>query len=125
MHISNDFGAVNGSFSRVGKAVGSVASRIQRLVDWLNGLDEGTKKIIVTIPLVAAAVAQGLIIIGKVVGAIGTIMTVVPQIAAAISDVIAFVSGTVIPAIGAMEGAVYAAGVVRIGCWRGCGRDIL
>lgn len=38
-------------------------------------------------------------------GAIGTIMTVVPQIAAAISDVIAFVSGTVIPAIGAVVAA--------------------
>ena len=79
---------------------------IQGLVDWLNSLDEGTKKIIVTVALVAAALGPVLIIIGKVVGAIGTIMTVVPQIAGAISGVIAFVSGTVIPAISAVVAAI-------------------
>lgn len=79
---------------------------IQGLVDWLNSLDEGTKKIIVTVALVAAALGPVLIIIGKVVGAIGTIMTVVPQIAGAISGVIGFVSGTVIPAISAVVAAI-------------------
>ena len=79
---------------------------IQGLVDWLNSLDEGTKKIIVTVALVAAALGPVLIVIGKVVGAIGTIMTVVPQIAGAISSVIAFVSGTVIPAISAVVAAI-------------------
>lgn len=79
---------------------------IQGLVDWLNSLDEGTKKIIVTVALVAAALGPVLIVIGKVVGAIGTIMTVVPQIAGAISGVIAFVSGTVIPAISAVVAAI-------------------
>lgn len=79
---------------------------IQGLVDWLNSLDEGTKKIIVTVALVAAALGPVLIVIGKVVGAIGTIMTVVPQIAGAISSVIGFVSGTVIPAISAMVAAI-------------------
>ena len=79
---------------------------IQGLVDWLNSLDEGTKKIIVTVALVAAALGPVLIIIGKVVGAIGTIMTVVPQIAGAISSVIGFVSGTVIPAISAVVAAI-------------------
>lgn len=87
-------------------SIRQIVSWIQRLVDWLNGLDEGTKKIIVTIALVAAAVGPVLIIIGKVVGAIGTIMTVVPQIAAAISGVIAFVSGTVVPALGAVVAAI-------------------
>ena len=79
---------------------------IQGLVDWLNSLDEGTKKIIVTVALVAAALGPVLIVIGKVVGAIGTIMTVVPQIAGAISGVIGFVSGTVIPAISAVVAAI-------------------
>jgi len=79
---------------------------IQGLVDWLNSLDEGTKKVIVTVALVAAALGPVLIIIGKVVGAIGTIMTVVPQIAGAISSVIGFVSGTVIPAISAVVAAI-------------------
>ncbi len=79
---------------------------IQGLVDWLNSLDEGTKKIIVTVALVAAALGPVLIVIGKVVGAIGTIMTVVPQIAGAISSVIGFVSGTVIPAVSAVVAAI-------------------
>ncbi len=79
---------------------------IQGLVDWLNCLDEGTKKIIVTVALVAAALGPVLIVIGKVVGAVGTIMTVVPQIASAISGVIAFVSGTVIPAVSAVVAAI-------------------
>lgn len=79
---------------------------IQGLVDWLNSLDEGTKKIIVTVALVAAALGPVLIVIGKVVGAVGTIMTVVPQIASAISGVIAFVSGTVIPAISVVVAAI-------------------
>ena len=79
---------------------------IQGLVDWLNSLDEGTKKIIVTVALVAAALGPVLIVIGKVVGAIGTTMTVVPQIASAISSVIGFVSGTVIPAISAVVAAI-------------------
>ena len=79
---------------------------IQGLVDWLNSLDEGTKKIIVTVALVAAALGPVLIVIGKVVGAIGTIMTVVAQIAGAISSVIGFVSGTVIPAISAVVAAI-------------------
>ena len=79
---------------------------IQGLVDWLNSLDEGTKKIIVTVALVAAALGPVLIVIGKVVGAVGTIMTVVPQIASAISGVIAFVSGTVIPAVSAVVAAI-------------------
>lgn len=87
-------------------SIRQIVGWIQRLVNWLNGLDEGTKKIIVTIALVAAAVAPVLIVIGKVVGAIGTIMTVIPQVAGAISGVVGFVSGTVIPAITAVLAAI-------------------
>lgn len=79
---------------------------LKGLLTWVNGLDEGTKKIIITIALVAAAIGPVLIFVGKIVGAIGTLMTVVPQIAAAISGVIAFVSGTVIPALGAVVAAI-------------------
>ena len=87
-------------------SIRQIVGWIQGLVDWLNGLDEGTKKIIVTIALVAAAIAPVLIVIGKVVGAIGTVMTVIPQIAGAISSVVGFVSGTVIPAITAVVAAI-------------------
>ncbi len=79
---------------------------IQSFVNWLNGLDEGTKKIIVTIVLLTAAIAPVLIVVGKVIGAVGTIMTVIPQIAGAVSGVVGFVSGTVIPAITAVVAAI-------------------
>ena len=58
-------------------SIRKIVGGIQGLVDWLNRLDEGTKKIIVTIALVAVAIAPVLIVIGKVVGAVGIIMTVI------------------------------------------------
>ena len=53
---------------------------VQRLVDWLNGMDEGTKKVIMTVALLAAAIGPVLIVIGKVVSAVGTIMTFIPKL---------------------------------------------
>ena len=53
---------------------------VQKLVDWLNGMDEGTKKIIMTVALLAEAIGPVLIVIGKVVSAVGTIMTFIPKL---------------------------------------------
>ncbi len=60
---------------------------VQTFVDWLNGMDEGTKKVIVTVALLAAALGPVLIVVGKVISAVGTIMTVVPKIAGVINTV--------------------------------------
>ncbi len=87
-------------------SIRQIVGWIQGLVDWLNGLDEGTKKIIVTVALVAAALGPVLIVVGKVVGAVGTILTVIPKIAGAVSGVVGFVSGTVIPALSAVVAAI-------------------
>ena len=87
-------------------SIRQIVGWIQGLVDWLNSLDEGTKKIIVTVALVAAALGPVLIVVGKVVGAVGTILTVIPKIAGAVSGVIGFVSGTVIPAVSAVVAAI-------------------
>jgi len=92
-------------------AIRQIVTWIQGFVDKLNGMDEGTKKMVVTIALLAAAIGPVLIVIGKVVGAVGTIMTVVPQIVGAVSGVIAFVTGTLIPAIGAVVATI---GIVPI-----------
>ena len=43
-------------------------------------MDEGTRKVIVTIALVAAAIGPVLIIVDKVISAVGTIMTLVPKL---------------------------------------------
>ena len=60
---------------------------IQKFVDWLNSMDEGTRKVIVTIALVAAAIGPVLIIVGKVISAVGTIMTIIPKLAGVIGIV--------------------------------------
>ena len=58
----------------------AIVSGIQGFVDWLNSLDEGVKKVIVTVGLIAAAVGPVLIVIGKVMSSVGTIMTTVPTL---------------------------------------------
>lgn len=68
-------------------AIKQIVDWVQKFVDWLNSMDEGTKKVVVTVALLAAAIGPVLIVIGKVVSAVGTIMTVVPKIASAISAV--------------------------------------
>ncbi len=66
-------------------AIRQIVSWIQAFVDKLNSMDEGTKKVIMTIALVAAAIGPVLIVVGKVMSAVGTIMTVIPKLAGAIN----------------------------------------
>lgn len=68
-------------------AIRTVVGWIQSFVDWLNGMDEGTRKVIMTVALLAAALGPVLIVIGKVISVVGTIMTIVPKIAVAIKVV--------------------------------------
>lgn len=68
-------------------AIRTIVGWIQKFVDWLNGMDEGTKKVIMTVALLAAALGPVLIVIGKVISAVGTIMTIVPKIAGVINVV--------------------------------------
>ena len=65
-------------------AIRTIVGWIQKFVDWLNSMD-GTRKVIVTIALVAAAIGPVLIIVGKVISAIGTIMTIIPKLAGVIN----------------------------------------
>lgn len=48
-----------------------VAGWIQKLVDWLNSLDEGQKKLVMTIAAVAAALGPILLIGGRLIATIG------------------------------------------------------
>jgi len=66
-------------------AIRTIVGWIQGFVDKLNSMDEGTRKVIITIALVAAAIGPVLIIVGKVISAIGTIMTIVPKLAGVIN----------------------------------------
>ena len=68
-------------------AIKMIVGWVQQFVDWLNGMDEGTKKVITTVALLAAALGPVLIVIRKVVSAVGTIMTIVPKVAGVINTV--------------------------------------
>ena len=68
-------------------ALKSIVGAVQKVVDWLNSLDEGTKKVIVTVALVAGALGPVLIVVGKVISAVGTIMTIIPKLGGALKAV--------------------------------------
>ncbi|CAK7036620.1 MAG: hypothetical protein BACD_00137 [Bacteroides rodentium] len=68
-------------------AIRQIVTWIQGFVDKLNSMDEGTKKVVITIALLAAAIGPVLIVIGKVMSAVGTIMTIVPKLAGVINTV--------------------------------------
>jgi len=68
-------------------AIKQIVGWVQKFVDWLNGMDDGTKKVVVTIALLAAALGPVLIVVGKVITAVGTIMTIVPKVAGVINVV--------------------------------------
>ena len=68
-------------------AVRSIVSGLQGMVDVLNAMPDGGKRVIMIVALLAAALGSVLIIIGKTLSAIGTIMTWAPKLAGAISAV--------------------------------------
>ena len=68
-------------------AVRSIVSGLQGIVDVLNAMPDGVKRVIMIVALLAAALGPVLIIIGKTLSAIGTIMTWAPKLAGAISTV--------------------------------------
>lgn len=65
----------------------SLAEMISKLTAWFSRLSDGTKRFIVIIGMVVAAVGPVLIIVGKIMSAVGTIMTVVPKLAGVINTV--------------------------------------
>ena len=57
-----------------------VAGAIEKVTDWFNGLDDGTKNMIGTALAVVAALAPVLVIGGKLIGGIGSFIAFIPQI---------------------------------------------
>lgn len=68
-----------------------VVGYVQQFVDYLNGLDEGTKKTIMNTLLIVAALGPLLVIVGKLTSSIGTIMTVLGGLSAPILAVVAVI----------------------------------
>jgi phage-related minor tail protein len=76
-----------------------IVEKIQGFVDWLNSLDEGTKKTIVNIGLFIAALGPVLTVVGKLTSGIGGIVKI-------IGTLMPVIVGTVIPAIGGVIAAL-------------------
>jgi len=69
--------------------VQSFGEKISNLIEWFAGLDDNTKKTILTILGVVAAVGPVLMILGKIVGVVGTIIGIFSKLKAAWSAVTA------------------------------------
>ena len=54
--------------------------KLQSLVEWLNGLDDGQKRMLVKIAAIVAAIGPVLMILGKVTSMVGTIISVVSKL---------------------------------------------
>lgn len=79
--------------------VSDVVSAISKLADWFGGLDDGTKKMIVTIGLVVAAVGPVLLVVGKTISVVGGAISAIGTIGGALSGFIGLLTGTIVPAI--------------------------
>lgn len=64
-------------------AVRDIVSKIQNLVDKFNSLDEKTKTIIAKVAVFAAALGPALIVTGKLTSGIGSVLSILPKVAAA------------------------------------------
>ena len=74
-------------------SIRDAVEKIKGFVDNLNSMDEDTKKTILQIAALAAAIGPLLLVLGKVTSAIGSIMTLAPQITGAISSLSGAMSG--------------------------------
>lgn len=70
----------------------AIVEKIQEWTTKFSALDEGTKKIIVVIASVVAAIGPVLLIVGKLVSSIGSILTLAPKITTAVQSVMGVVS---------------------------------
>ena len=91
-------------------AIRSIVSKLQGFVDKLNGMDEGTKRTIVTIALLVASIGPLLIIIGTTISKIGVAMQGFVKLANGVSKLkVAIQGGTgILGKLGAALGGVSA-----------------
>jgi TP901 family phage tail tape measure protein len=91
-------------------AIRSIVSKLQGFVDKLNGMDEGTKRTIVTIALLVASIGPLLVIIGTAISKIGVAMQGVVKLANCISKLKVSVQGGtgVLGKLGAALGGISA-----------------
>lgn len=91
-------------------AIRSIVSNLQGFVDKLNGMDEGTKRTIVTIALLVASIGPLLVIIGTAISKIGVAMQGFVKLANGISKLKIAIQGRtgVLGKLGAALGGISA-----------------
>lgn len=72
-----------------------VIDKIQGWMDKFNSLDDGTKRIIVTVGMVVAAIGPLLIVIGKIASGIGALMSLAPLILSPVGLIIAAIAAVI------------------------------
>ena len=113
----------------LGPVIEKVSEKVSRFTDWFSALDDGTKKMIITVGAVLAAAGPVLIFFGKVASGIGSIIQIggsliggMGKISGGITGVISIggkllggigglvgkIGGVLIPAIGSISGPVLA-----------------
>lgn len=88
------------------------AEKVHQFAEWFKNLDDGTKKLIITIGGIVAAVGPVLMVGGKVISGAGHIVTgvsgiigIIGKLAPAIGSVVSF-GGTVVGGIGSLVGKI-------------------
>ena len=86
-------------------------SKIQEVVNWLNGLDDAQKEQIMKIAAIVAAVGPALLIIGNVVRVLGGLVTIIGAVVRNVGLLMTFIGGLTAPVmivIGAITALVAA-----------------
>ena len=65
----------------------SLMESLKGVVEWWKNLSDGQRELIVKAGLLAAALSPVLIIVGKLISAVGTVMTIIPKIGPALTAV--------------------------------------
>lgn len=90
-------------------AIDKVTEIVQKAVQWLNGLDDSQKKTLVTVLGIAAAIGPILLVVGKFIGIISTLIGVIKAVRTAFITLNAIMAanpiGLVITAIAALVAA--------------------
>lgn len=108
-NVALEFG--NALMSVLSPAIQSFVDMLHNLATWLSSIDEGTKQMIVTVAMVAAAIGPALLVIGKLFTTVSRLMTAVSSLSAVWAGLSTVLGGFVAPvlAIIAVIAALYVA----------------